>query len=304
MNERHVPVLADEVLLQVPRAGLVVDGTVGDGGHAELILAAHPDCTLIGIDRDPISLKRAAGQLKPFGKRYSGRCGSYGDLLTLLSEKELQATRFVLLDLGYSSAQIDNPDRGLSFMADGVLDMRFNQSDMHLTTAGELVNRASPTELERILRSYGEEYQSKKIVRTIVERRRKQRIRTTQELAELIKSVVHVKPGSIHPATRTFQALRIAVNHELEELEYFVDQVVPSLPMGCVVAIIAFHSLEDRIVKRGFAKLTKLGQNAFGERVTPTATALTKKPITASAQEVIENSRSRSAKLRVVRLGK
>lgn len=304
MSERHIPVLAREVVSFVPHGGVVVDGTVGDGGHAQLILDACQECTLIGIDRDPVSLIRAAVNLKKYKKRFVGRCGSYGDLPTLLSETEQRNARFILLDLGYSSAQVEDPARGLSFMADGVLDMRYNQSDMHLTTAAELVNRASPLELERIFRSYGEEHQAKKIVRTIVERRRTQRIRTTHELAELIKAVVHIKPGSIHPATRTFQALRIAVNHELEELEYFVGQVVPSLPHGCVVAIISFHSLEDRIVKRGFATLTKPGLNVYGERSAPTATALTKKPLVASDDEVRENSRSRSAKLRVIRLGK
>lgn len=298
--ERHVPVLAAEVLSFVPKGGLMVDGTVGDGGHAELMLKQAPAATVIGIDRDPISLERASRQLKPFGRRYDGRCGSYADLLTILTEAEQRALTFVLLDLGYSSAQIDDPERGMSFMSDGVLDMRYDQSDMHQTTAAELVNRASPTELERILRSYGEEHQAKKIVRVICERRRERLIRTTRELAELISSVVHVKPGTIHPATRTFQALRIAVNHELDELEYFVTNVVPVLAAGVVVAIISFHSLEDRIVKRGFAALTKPGKNQFGEPGVPTAVALTKKPITASAEEVRLNSRSRSAKLRVL----
>lgn len=304
MTTRHIPVLAAEVLSFVPTSGLLVDGTVGDGGHAELMLEQSKTARVIGIDRDPKSLKRAVRNLKKYGKRYEGRCGSYGDLFTQLTESEQKKVRFVLLDLGYSSAQIDDANRGMSFMSDGVLDMRYNQEDMHQTTAAEIVNRASMNELVRIMRTYGEERQAKKIARVIYERRQKELIRTTRDLAELIKGAIHVKPGSIHPATRTFQALRIAVNHELDELEYFVGQVVPALPHGCVVAVISFHSLEDRIVKRGFAALTKPQTNQFGERVEPTATALTKKPIIASENEVGLNVRSRSAKLRVVRLGK
>lgn len=301
---RHVPVLASTILTFVPASGIVVDGTVGDGGHAEFFLQKKRRIAVIGIDRDPQSLARADTNLASFADRYTGREGSYADILTLITEKELPNVRFVLLDLGYSSAQIDDPDRGMSFTGTGVLDMRFNQADMHQTTAGELVNRASRTELERIIRTYGEERQAKKIARVITEERRKRRIVTTKDLAELIARVVHVKPGSIHPATRTFQALRIAVNHELDELSYFVTQVVPALPKGCVVAVISFHSLEDRIVKRGFAQLTKPYTNQFGERIEPQATALTKKPLMADATEIGLNVRSRSAKLRVIRIGK
>lgn len=300
--DRHIPVLADEVLAFVPKAGLVVDGTVGDGGHAGLILRADPTKQLIGIDRDPVSIERAQSNLKDVKKRFTARCGSYADLLKLLDPAELEQVSFVLLDLGYSSAQIDNPDRGMSFMADAVLDMRYNQDDMHQTTAGEIINRASPGEIERILRDYGEERQAKKLARIIGEKRREHKITTTGELAKLVASVVYSKPGSIHPATRTFQALRIAVNHELEELAYFMLHVVPQLPKGCVVAVISFHSLEDRIVKRGFLALTKPEKDQFGDRPEPTAEALTKKVIMATDDEKSRNPRARSAKLRAVRL--
>lgn len=302
--DRHVPVLLNEVLALAPAAGLFLDGTAGDGGHSAALLAARSQARLVAGDRDPVSVARAQDRLRDYaGERWRVELSSYADLWSRLSEAEQKSVSFVLLDLGFSSAQMDNAERGLSFQADGPLDMRFDQTDVRRPTAAEIINRTNVVDLANLIYKYGEERQSRKIARVIVEARQKAPITTTRQLAELIAAHVKTHPkDKLHPATLTFQALRIAVNDELGELERFLAETLPALPSGARVAIISFHSLEDRLVKRAFASLTKPSENEYGERVAPRATALSKKPVVAGEAEVRDNPRSRSAKLRAIEL--
>lgn len=303
MIERHVPVLAEEIKALVPKTGLIVDGTVGDGGHAELLLQTAPKIKLIGVDRDPESIKRSTEFLKKYDNRCRFLVGSYADLPDILGEEELKKVRFVLLDLGYSSAQLADPERGLAFSFDGPLDMRYDQTDLSLQTAADIVNRKSFSELEDILRTFGEEHQATKIVKALVAARHQSPIKTTGRLKEIIESVIPLNwHQKIHPATKTFQALRIVVNRELEELTKFVTEVVPRLPEGCVVAVISFHSLEDRIVKQGFRLLAKPERDIYGERPAPRARLINKHVLRPSDEEQARNPRARSAKLRVCEL--
>jgi 16S rRNA (cytosine1402-N4)-methyltransferase len=301
---RHVPVLLSEVLALAPEAGLFIDGTAGDGGHSQAMLEARPQASLLAVDRDPVSVQRATERLQPIDhSRWQIMTASYADAWSQLTAEQRAATRFVLLDLGFSSAQMDNAERGLSFQADGPLDMRYDQTDIRRPTAAEILYRTNVVDLANLIYKYGEERQSRKIARIIVEARQKQPLTTTRELAELIAKHVKTHPkDKIHPATLTFQALRIAVNDELGELERFLAETLPELPSKARVAIISFHSLEDRLVKRAFASLTKPRENEYGERVEPRATSLTKKPIVAGEAEVQANPRSRSAKLRAIEL--
>lgn len=301
----HAPVLVREILSLTPERGLYVDGTVGDGGHVAALLAARPHLRAIGLDRDPVSVSRSTARLQPsLEGRFAVRLGSYADMLDLLTAEERAAVSFVLLDLGFSSAQMDRAERGFSFQQDGPLDMRYNQDDFRLKTAAELVNRLSEPELADIIWKYGEERQSRKIARVIVAARQKSPLITTGQLADLIKGAVRQHPKEkLHPATLTFQALRIAVNGELDELQHFLTTVIPQLPAGARVAIISFHSLEDRLVKRAFRRLTKPEPDDYGVRPQPAALNLTKKPLVAQEDEIRDNPRSRSAKLRVIELG-
>jgi 16S rRNA (cytosine1402-N4)-methyltransferase len=288
MGSIHRPVLADEVLhwLAPESAGVIVDGTVGGGGHAAL-LASRLGQTgrLIGVDRDPAMLALAQQVLA--GLPISLHLSSYRDLYTLLPALDTGPVNGVLLDLGLSSDQLQWSNRGFSFTVDGPLDMRFDPNSS-TPTAEDLVNRLSADELARIFFEYGEERFSKRIAREIEETRGREPIRTTAELARLIHRSTPgaSRPGSVNPATRVFQALRIAVNHELEQLDFALDRIPDLLAPGGRLAIISFHSLEDRRVKHAFKTDTRLN-------------VLTKKPLTASAQELAVNPRSRSAKLRV-----
>lgn len=273
----HIPVLSREAIahLQVRPGGLYLDATLGGGGHSRLILAVAPDVGLVGVDRDDQAIRAAQGRLE--GDRVTFWRGNFADY-------NPQGQRFdgILADLGVSSPQFDQPDRGFSFQTEAPLDMRMDRrQDL---TAADIINHYDEAELADIFYHYGEERLSRRIARRIVERRP---FATTTALADAIASSVPRKYryGRIHPATRVFQALRIAVNGELSSLEKFLDMAPTWLKPGGRIGIISFHSLEDRRVKHHF-------------RNSPLLKVITKKPITAQPDELQENRRSRSAKLR------
>jgi 16S rRNA (cytosine1402-N4)-methyltransferase len=274
---------------------VIVDGTVGGGGHAEALL--ERGATVIGIDRDPSALAAAAERLGRFGGRFHPVRGNFGDVAALLGGEAVDG---LLLDLGVSSPQLDDPARGFSFQQPGPLDMRMGDEG---PTAAELIESSSERELERILRAYGEEPFARSIAREL----KRALPRTTLEAAQAVKRAVPRKawPKKIHVATRTFQALRIAVNGELESLDGALDALPRILRQGGVAAIITFHSLEDRKVKQAFRALEGrcrcppgLPVCACGAR--GSFAVRTKKAITASAEEVEANPRARSAHLRAV----
>ena len=298
----HRPVMRTEAVrfLAPDRGGIYVDGTVGLGGHAAAILAAGPEVRLIGIDRDPQALRYAAARLAQFGDRVRLVHGNYRDLAEILSNLGIEAIDGFLLDLGLSSLQLDAPERGFSFRADGPLDMRMDPTQK--TSAADLVNAASVEELARILRDYGEERFAGRIARAIVAARP---IETTRALAEIVRRAIprRFHERRIDPATRTFQALRIAVNDELRNLQDGLAAGFAALRPGGVIVVISFHSLEDRIVKRFFRKLAtpRYESLAPGPPLPPQAEVLTKKPLRPSEEEIGENPRARSAKLRACR---
>ncbi len=300
----HIPVLLTEVLegLNVKPGGCYLDATVGGGGHAIAILeAAAPNGRLLGLDRDPAAAARTAARLQHFGKQAQIVHTSYARLSEILHSVGISCLDGVLFDLGFSSWQVDDPERGFAFRADGPLDMRFDPGSEE-PTAADLVNELPEAELTDILRRYGEEPRSRRIAQAIVAARP---IRSTAHLADIIVAAGgRSKKDKIHPATRTFQALRIAVNRELEILEQTLPQVVTALHPGGRLAIITFHSLEDRIVKH-FLKQEERGCICPPQSPvctcgrTPTLRILTRKPVAPSAAEMADNPRSRSAKLRV-----
>lgn len=286
----HEPVLLSEVLsLLDPKPGrLICDATVGTGGHAEAILDRGAE--LVGLDKDPQALELARARLARFGHRVQLLHADFRDLRTALSRLGVKAVHGVLFDLGISSLQLDSPARGFSFREEAPLDMRMDPAQPR--TAAELVNRLPEPELARILWEYGEERYARRIARAIVRARDKAPIRTTSELARLVARCYPPGRHRIHPATRTFQALRIAVNDELSVLEEGLTQAIELLPPGGVVCVISFHSLEDRIVKHLFRERAAKGKLEL----------LTKKPLRPSAEEVARNPRARSAKLRAARV--
>ena len=279
----HVAVLLQPVIeLLAPRAGgRYIDGTLGAGGHSFAILeASAPDGRLLGLDADPNALAIAKEQLARFGDRAIFVHANFEQLRVMATAENFLPVDGIVLDLGLSSMQLADPARGFSFASDGALDMRFDARDA--TTAADLVNDLDEAELADLIFEYGEERASRKIARAIV---RARPVATATQLARVIEIALG-RRGRIHPATRTFQALRIAVNRELEVIENVLPQIVETLAIGGRVAIIAFHSLEDRIVKNYFRSNQQL-------RV------LTKHPIQATRAEELANPRSRSAKLRV-----
>jgi 16S rRNA (cytosine1402-N4)-methyltransferase len=298
----HLPVLYHEVLdtLNPNPGGKYVDGTVGGGGHAAGILErSSPDGLLLGLDRDPAALKIAQSQLEEFGKRAVLIHSSYSKLKSHLNNLNWNTVDGILLDLGVSSMQLDTPEKGFSFRFDGPLDMRFDPSQG--TSAGDLVNHLSKSELQDLIFTYGEERKSRKIADAIIANRP---LETTRELAEVIEKVIGKTPSRIHPATRTFQALRIAVNNELEVLEAFLPTAMESLNPGGRLAIIAFHSLEDRIVKNFFRRESRdcicppeLPQCMCEHKAQ--LKEITRRPIRPEEKEIELNPRARSAKLRV-----
>jgi 16S rRNA (cytosine1402-N4)-methyltransferase len=297
----HVPVLVDQVLelLAVRPGGTFLDGTVGSGGHAARILAASaPSGALLGIDRDPAALDRAASRLAPFGARVSCLHGSFADLDLLAAASGLSRFDGVLLDLGFSSDQLEDPTRGFSFRLEAPLDMRLDPTGG--VTAQELVNGLPADELADLLYRYGEERASRRIARSIVAARP---IRTTTQLADVVAQASHRGSQRIHPATRTFQALRIAVNDELGALAAALPKAIDLLAPHGRLVVVSFHSLEDRIVKRTFADASRScicppGLPECRCAHTPTLRVLTRRPLTADQAEIDRNPRSRSAKLR------
>jgi len=301
---KHEPVLLNEVLeyLRPSRSdGSIVDATVGLGGHAEALLERHPTVRLIGIDRDPEALERSRQRLARFGDRVTLVRGRHESLIDIPKQSGIDAISGLLADLGVSSMQLDDASRGFSFRFDAPLDMRMGSEGR---TAADLVNSLDEYELTRMLRDYGEEPMARRIARAIVEARSEAPIETTSRLAEIIRGVKRAKPHQIDPSTLTFQALRIATNEELIGLDRFVDDAVSVLETNARVAIISFHSLEDRIVKRAFRRLEgecicPPGMPVCGCGAKAIVDVLTNRPVTASDEEETRNPRSRSAKLRV-----
>lgn len=303
----HTSVLLKEVVKIFSSVSLnvLVDGTLGGGGHAEALLKAHPEIQyLIGIDQDPSALALASERLKPWGSKVILRHGNFADLSQFLKELSCPSPNGILVDLGVSSMQLDQPLRGFSFMSEGPLDMRMNPQ-LPLSAA-DIVNTWSEKELGRIFREYGEEKQWKLAARQIVKERQNHPFKTTSDLKNFLHPVLgrFAKKG-IHPLTLVFQALRICVNKELEVLDAFLPQAIEALAPNGRLAVISFHSLEDRIVKNQmrFAASDKWetsGLAGLFRDKDPIVKIITKRPIEPSADEVQINSRSRSAKLRVV----
>ncbi len=289
----HQPVMVSEVLsiLRVKEGGVFLDCTLGLGGHASAILStSEPDGVVIGIDCDEDALEIAKKNLMRFKERFTGIYGNFKEADKILKELNINSVDGILLDLGFSSFQVDNPERGFSFMRDGPLDMRMDKNNP--VTAEEVVNNYGERELERIIREYGEERYARRIAKKIVEMRRKFPIKRTLELVNIIESVVPAgrrrRHGAIHPATRTFQALRIAVNQEIENLRHFFSFALNIMKRGARIVVISFHSLEDRLVKLTFRQWAKDG--VFN--------ILTPGIIRPSDREISANPRARSAKLR------
>lgn len=301
-GEYHRSVLLDEVVhWMAPEPGkILVDGTLGGGGHSEAFLKAG--ACVIGLDQDPEALAFAQKRLEDFGERFTAVRANFSEINSVLEQFGMDAIDGVLLDLGVSSWQLDAASRGFSFMRNGPLDMRMNPGAG--MTAADLVNNSTAEELETIFREFGEEPAARRIAGHIVRERLKGAIRTTGELAQLIEAV-QPRRGKTHPATRVFQALRIAVNRELEVLEKALESFAARLRSGGRFGIITFHSLEDRIVKRFFKERSVewLDRPEWPEpRRNPDCIfkLLTNKPVVASEEELKNNPRSRSAKLRVV----
>jgi 16S rRNA (cytosine1402-N4)-methyltransferase len=301
---QHQPVLLNEILEHlVPNRpdGTIVDATVGLGGHAEALLERHPHIRLAGIDRDPAALERSKERLSRFGDRVTLVRGRHESLIDILKQSGIPHISGLLADLGVSSMQLDDAGRGFSFRFDAPLDMRMGSEGR---SAADLVNGLDEYELTRILRDYGEEPMARRIARAIVHARVSGPIETTAQLAEVIRSVKKQRYGDIDPSTLTFQALRIATNEELVGLDQFVDDAVSVLEPNARVAIISFHSLEDRIVKRAFRRLEgectcPPNMPVCGCGAKAEIRQLTGRPLTASEEEETRNPRSRSAKLRV-----
>jgi 16S rRNA (cytosine1402-N4)-methyltransferase len=275
----HEPVMVAEVLSLLGGRGRVLDMTLGAGGHASALLGSGVR-ELIGVDRDPVALRIAGERLTPSGSRFVPIAATFANL------PPLEPVDGVLYDLGVSSMQLDSPERGFSFRTEGPLDMRMGDEGQR---ALDIVNEASEEELADVLFEYGEERQSRKVARAIVRARERAPIVTTTQLASVVTSAVGKRPGGPHPARRTFQALRVAVNREIEELTASLPQAAGLLAPGGRIVVLDYHSLEDRIVKRFFLSDERL-------------TVLTKKPLRPSPAEAAANPRARSAKLRAAEL--
>jgi len=301
----HTTVLLREAVdLVGPRpGGVYVDGTLGGGGHAEEMLRrSAPDGLLVGLDQDKEALVRCRERLAEYGERAMLRQANFRELEQVLAELRIERVDGVLLDLGLSWFHLKDPERGFSFMSEGPLDMRMDAG--RSTTAADLVNTLSRHDLARIIREYGEDTKAYAIAKAIERARGREQITSTMQLSRIVSSVFPpYPPRRIHPATLTFQALRIAVNDELGALREGLDKAVSLLKPGGRVAIISFHSLEDRIVKQAFAAHAKgcicpprLPVCRCGKK--PDLKVLTKRPVTASEHETAANPAARSAKLR------
>ena len=306
MEFHHVSVLLEECIdaLHIKPDGIYVDGTLGVAGHSSRIAALLTTGRLIGIDRDRVALQAAQKRLQPYEDRVTLVHGNFCDIANILKQLDIPGVDGILLDLGVSSPQLDDGERGFSYMADAPLDMRMNNDDA--LTARDVVNTWSYEELRRILYDYGEERYAPQIASAICRRRETAPIETTLELVDVIRSAM--PPAALrekqHPAKRTFQAIRIAVNDELGAVEKVMGDAIPCLNKGGRLAVITFHSLEDRIVKNGMAAAAKgcTCPPSFPVCVcgkTPDVKVLSKKPIISAQAELDVNPRARSAKLRV-----
>jgi len=291
----HKPVMLNEVIsfIKPGKGDIIVDATIGAGGHScEILKMIEPDGLLIGIDKDAEILKIAGRYLSKISDSYKLYQADYVDLDYILNKLEISKVQGILLDLGVSSLQLDSMERGFSFIKEGPLDMRMDRSQGK--TAEDLLKRLSEKEMADIFWRYGEEGRSRRIAKAIIqERKRGAEIKTTTQLAKIVERALYTpkkyqKKRKIHPATRVFQALRIAVNDELKSLEHFLNNVCEFLASGSRIVVVSFHSLEDRLVKSAF----RMGQDASSLEI------LTKKPLSPLDSEIRENVRARSAKLR------
>lgn len=302
----HVSVLLDECLngLNIKPDGIYVDGTLGGAGHSVQIAKQLTTGRLIGIDRDPVALKAAGERLAPYTQNVTLVHSNFCEIATVLRQLGISGVDGILLDLGVSSPQLDDSTRGFSYMADAPLDMRMNSQDA--LDAYQVVNTWSQEELKRILFTYGEERYAPQIAAAICRRREEKNIKTTLELVDIIRSAM--PPAALrekqHPAKRSFQAIRIAVNDELGSVEKVMEDAIPCLNPGGRLAVITFHSLEDRIVKTAMTAASKgctcppnFPVCVCGKK--PLVKLVSKKPIVATQEELDVNPRSRSAKLRV-----
>ena len=302
----HVSVLLEECIegLNIRPDGIYVDGTLGGAGHSSRIAAQLTTGKLIGIDRDPVALTAAGERLAPFGDRVALVHSNFSEIDSALESLGITGVDGILLDLGVSSPQLDDGQRGFSYMADAPLDMRMNGEDS--LDAKQIVNQWSYEELKRILYDYGEERFAPRIAAAICKRREEREIETTLELVDIIRSAM--PPSALrekqHPAKRSFQAIRIAVNDELGSVERVMKKAVPLLKPGGRLAVITFHSLEDRIVKNAMAEAAKgctcpreFPVCVCGKK--PQVKLITRKPIVSGEEELERNPRARSAKLRI-----
>ncbi|UQA60020.1 16S rRNA (cytosine(1402)-N(4))-methyltransferase RsmH [Polyangium aurulentum] len=288
-KEPHVTVLRREVVSALaPRPdGLYVDATLGAGGHAEAILDEAPGCRLIGLDRDQRALELARARLARFGDRVTFVHARFAEVEEQLGRLGVRSVDGLVADIGVSSMQLEDPARGMSFRAEGPLDMRMDEASGE--TALELIERLDDDELANVIYHYGEERRSRRVARCIKQALEQGELKTTLDLRRaVVRAVGPARVGGVDPATRTFQALRVAVNGELSELEALIEAAPRVIAPGGVIAIISFHSLEDRIVKHALR-----GSDVWSP--------LTKKPVVPSEEEVEENPRARSAKLRAAR---
>jgi 16S rRNA (cytosine1402-N4)-methyltransferase len=291
---QHTAVLMDEAmtLLDPQRGGVYVDGTLGGGGHAAAVLARAPQSSrLIGIELDPAAIAAADTVLAPYAPRYQIVRGNYADMAGICRRAGVDGLAGILLDIGVSSHQLDTPERGFSFKFPAALDMRLDPDAP--VDAAHIVNTYSEVDLADVIFRYGEERASRRIAKLIVAQRKSAPITTTTELADLVAHALGGKRGKIHPATRTFQALRIAVNGELDVLTTVIPAALELLAPGGRLVIISFHSLEDRIVKHAF-------RDVCTQSLVRRYRLLTKHPLTASDAELAANPRSRSAKMRAI----
>lgn len=303
----HCPVLLNEVIALFSPLSIktFVDGTLGAGGHAEAILQHHPEIECyLGIDQDPSALRIAEKRLLPWKEKLKLHQGNFSEIYQIIDLYKLPSPEGILVDLGVSSMQLDEAHRGFSFMREGPLDMRMNP-EVEITAA-DIVNTFSEEQLAIIFREYGEEKQWRKATRLIVEARQKKLFKTTEDLKEvLLKPLSRFDKKGIHPLTLVFQALRIAVNRELDVLKEFLPEAIHQLRTGGRLVVISFHSLEDRIVKETFRfaasdKYETSGLCGLFRNKAKEALLLTRKPLEASDSEVSQNPRSRCAKLRAL----
>lgn len=292
IESSHTPVLLEEVMdhLDIRRKGIYVDCTIGLAGHSLEILRRNPQAKIIGVDIDEESLLKAKDKLSLFAKRVTLFHSDFKYLPDL--EIDLSQVKGVLLDLGISSFQLDNPERGFSFNQEGPLDMRMNRRKK--VTASKIINTYSEHKLTEVFKRFGEFRQARLLARVIASTRKTKKIQKTTELRQLVEEVCRWRPqkGKIHPAAKVFQALRIEVNQELKDLSKFLERIAVRISQGTRILVISFHSLEDRIIKHTFTRLATAGNDHALLRI------LTKKPIVPSEKEIKANPRARSAKLR------